>query len=776
MNHKIIILLSILLFFSCDAMLLNPERYGINQLLRFTYPNGGEIDAGEEIDIEWDTMDGYGIDTIKILLLNEHDKILKIIVDNTPNIGSFNWTAHYVNDTTKYGLRIEQVNGYAYDETDGNFKILPVPYFEITSPAGGENWNEQSSQSITWNYGGDVDNYVKIYYSIDGGTTWNTISSGYESNDGESNWIVPNLTSSSNEAVIKIGSYNNADEYDISEYFTLTADSTYFEVTSPAGGEIWNEQSIQSITWNSGGDVDNYVKIYYSIDGGTTWNTILSGYESNDGESNWTVSNLTSSSNEALIKIRSYDNADEYDISEYFTLTADSTYYRVTSPNGGETWEELSTQTITWESSGDVESEHIYVSLYYSLDGGAGWTEIDNSVENEGTYSWTLPEIYITNATCRIKVKQKYSPYIEDISDADFTISAGGGQSDIINIISANGGEVWHEQTTEEITWSTTGDIGGNEVYVGYSTDGGNYWYDAVDDGGSNSSEGTANPPRTSYWDETSNNGSYSWSLPNFSDTLETCIIGVWSAGNTALYDMSDNHFTITCDSNYYRILHPNGGETFQMETGRYILWESGGDVGSVKLYYSEYGGDSWYLIDDNETNDGSCVWSVPTLQSDNPNCLIKIEDRSNSGWFDVSDATFTIGDTAIFEIDMDFEEGESLEGWSFEGQAAISSTDAYSGVSSILSIGSGQTGGSVIKTINVNTGIIRFYFKTYYYRDISFTIDGQTTWSYDATSSQTNWQLAEIAVQGGTYTFEWIFSYYNGSGDFARIDAIIFP
>ena len=114
MNHKIIILLSILLFFSCDAMLLNPERYGINQLLRFTYPNGGEIDAGEEIDIEWDTMDGYGIDTIKILLLNEHDKILKIIVDNTPNIGSFNWTAHYVNDTTKYGLRIEQVNGYAY--------------------------------------------------------------------------------------------------------------------------------------------------------------------------------------------------------------------------------------------------------------------------------------------------------------------------------------------------------------------------------------------------------------------------------------------------------------------------------------------------------------------------------------------------------------------------------------------------------------------------------------------------------------------------------------
>ena len=458
-------------------------------------------------------------------------------------------------------------------------------------------------------------------------------------------------------------------------------------------------------------------------------------------------------------------------------LKEDSTYYKITSPNGGETWEELSTQTITWESSGDVESEHIYVSLYYSLDGGAGWTEIDNSVENEGTYSWTLPEIYITNATCRIKVKQKYSPYIEDISDADFTISAGGGQSDIINIISANGGEVWHEQTTEEITWSTTGDIGGNEVYVGYSTDGGNYWYDAVDDGGSNSSEGTANPPRTSYWDETSNNGSYSWSLPNFSDTLETCIIGVWSAGNTALYDMSDNHFTITCDSNYYRILHPNGGETFQMETGRYILWESGGDVGSVKLYYSEYGGDSWYLIDDNETNDGSYVWSVPTLQSDNSNCLIKIEDRSNSGWLDVSDATFTIADTVIFDFDMSFETGESLGGWTFGGNWTADSWDAYSGSKSAVCQGGD---GTLSKTMTVNSGVMRFFYKTdFYYSSCSdylaLKIDGEEIFKVCDPTTETDWTLFEYYVDSGTYDFEWVFEHYYSS-TYARIDAISFP
>ena len=416
----------------------------------------------------------------------------------------------------------------------------------------------------------------------------------------------------------------------------------FLRLLNPNGGEIFNELDIVSITWTSGGEVDDNVKLLYSKDAGISWQNVVPSHP-NDGAYTWTIPNVTETYDSCKVKI--IERYGEYeDVSDgYFTIAADSTYYSVTSPNGGETWEELSTQTITWESGGDVESSNEYVSFYYSLDGGAGWIEIDNSESNDGSYSWIIPEVYVTNAACRIKVKQKYSPYIEDISDADFTITAGSGQSDIMNVLSANGGEVWHEQTSEEITWYTTGDIGGNEVYIGYSTDGGNYWYDAVDDGGSNSSEGTANPPYTSRWDVTSNNGSYSWSLPNFSDTLETCILGVWSAANTALYDMSDNYFTITCDSNYYRILQPNGGEILQKETDRYILWESGGDVDDIEIYYSLFGGESWYLIDDYETNDGSFIWSVPSVQGTNDACKIKIQSRDRDDWFDISDADFTI-------------------------------------------------------------------------------------------------------------------------------------
>jgi hypothetical protein len=649
------------------------------------------------------------------------------------------------------------------------------PFLRLLNPNGGEIFNELDIVSITWTSGGEVDDNVKLLYSKDAGISWQNVVPSH-SNDGAYTWTIPNVTETYDSCKVKI--IERYGEYeDVSDgYFTIAADSTYFQITSPVSGNVWPELTIQTITWNFAGDVDDVVRIYIDGDNNGEFVALISNTD-NDGTFEWTLGDFSASYDSARIRIESYDNSDEYDLSDYFSIIADSTYYSVTSPNGGETWEELSTQTITWESGGDVESSYEYVSLYYSLDGGAGWIAIDISQSNDGSYSWIIPEVYVTNAACRIKVKQYYSPYIEDISDADFTITAGSGQSDIINVISANGGEVWHEQTSEEITWYTTGDIGGNEVYIGYSTDGGNYWYDAVDDGWSNSSEGTANPPYTSRWDETSNSGSYSWSLPNFSDTLETCILGVWSAANTALYDMSDNYFTVTCDSNYYRILQPNGGETFQKETDRYIFWESGGDVDAIEMYYSLFGGESWYLIDDYETNEGSFVWSVPSVQGTNDACKIKIQSRDRDDWFDISDANFTIADTVIFDFDMSFETGENLAGWTFGDAWTVNGFDALDGSKSAVCEGGD---GTLSKTMTVNSGVMRFFYKTdFYYSSCSdylaLKIDGEEIFKVCSPTTEIDWTLFEYYVDAGTYDFEWVYE-YSSSSAYVRIDAISFP
>jgi hypothetical protein len=211
---------------------------------------------------------------------------------------------------------------------------------------------------------------------------------------------------------------------------------------------------------------------------------------------------------------------------------------------------------------------------------------------------------------------------LNDISDANFTITAGGS-GDIITVTSPNGGESWNEQTLHDITWTVSGDIESDYVTIHYSKDGGSNW--------------------TAIQYQTSNDGTFGWDLPNLSATTDKGLTRVRSTGNSNIYDVSDSYFTLKADSNYYKVLTPNGGETLTMGTSYEITWESGGDVSTgTKLYYSTDGGSGWYTISTYTSNDGSYSWTVPTLSEASSQCLIRIVDYSEDIQ-DQSDAVFTI-------------------------------------------------------------------------------------------------------------------------------------
>lgn len=69
----------------------------------------------------------------------------------------------------------------------------PSGQLTLTSPNGGEVLIQGTTHYITWNSTGTVGSTVKLQYSINGGTTWTTITSG-TSNDGSRSWPVPNVT------------------------------------------------------------------------------------------------------------------------------------------------------------------------------------------------------------------------------------------------------------------------------------------------------------------------------------------------------------------------------------------------------------------------------------------------------------------------------------------------------------------------------------------------------------------------------------------------------
>ncbi len=285
--------------------------------------------------------------------------------------------------------------------------------FKLISPNGGETWPEQSNQTIAWESSGNVGSTVSLQYSVDGGNTWDEIT-GSTANNGTYPWTLPNFSETQSACKIKVSTDQYEDESD--DVFSINAEPNALTLTSPNGGETWQEQSTKTITWTKSGDVGDYVSLHYSLDGVVNWNQIIDSTV-NDGSHSWTLPNLSETKMACRVSVNSTSTSFADTSDANFTITGGE--ITLTSPNGGEDWREWSTQTITWGYSGDVGT---YFSLHYSIDGGLSWSEIESSTLNDGLYEWTLPTIGQTETACKVKVTSPSTSQF-DISDGYFTIT-----------------------------------------------------------------------------------------------------------------------------------------------------------------------------------------------------------------------------------------------------------------------------------------------------------------------------------------------------------------
>jgi hypothetical protein len=199
----------------------------------------------------------------------------------------------------------------------------------------------------------------------------------------------------------------------------------------------------------------------------------------------------------------------------------------VTSPNGGEVLYVGLTKDITWLSAGKVGN----VKIEYSTDSGTSWMEIVGSTENDGTYSWLVPDAAST--TCLVQISEAEDGDPSDTSNAAFTIS----NAPVIIVTSPNGGESWPVGSAKNITWLSAGGVGG--VKIEYSTDYGTTWIEIVA--------------------STENNGTYAWIVPDA--VSDTCLVRISEAEDGDPSDASDTVFAITSAS-IFMANSPNRGES----------------------------------------------------------------------------------------------------------------------------------------------------------------------------------------------------------------------
>jgi len=284
----------------------------------------------------------------------------------------------------------------------------------------------------------------------------------------------------------------------------------------------------------------------------------------------------------------------------------------VISPNGEEVWWKGEVHNITWDPGVGTGSD-VKIDLYKGgTDPSNFWTTIEPTTPNNGSLSWDIG-IETPGTDYKVKITSLSNSSYYDFSDNYFTIKV---PAQLTVTRPPDGGCTWYAGTTEEITWTSTGDVG-SEVRITLWK--GDSYYSVL-----------KNP--------TPNDGSDSCRIPSWIPTGSDYRIKITS-NSTGIYDFSD-YFNIESTISY-----PNGGENWYAGATETINWRSSSLVGS-NVRITLWKGNSYYSVLKNPTpNDGSDSCRIPSWIPTGSDYRIKI--TSNSGWdYDFSDNYFTIEST----------------------------------------------------------------------------------------------------------------------------------
>ena len=497
--------------------------------ITLTSPNGGEtwIEGSTET-ITW-TSTGLN-ENIKIEINRSYPTgSWATLVASAPNTGSYDRT---VPTGTSSSVRL-RISGTSHttisDVSNANFSVS-AGSITVVSPNGGETWVEGTTDTIKWTSDGFGDNVkIELNRSYPAGS-WVTLVSSAP-NTGSYPRNVP--TGVSTASRIRISRVTRSDVYDISDAnFTITGGT--ITVTEPNGGETWVEGTTDTIKWTSQNYSGNVtIEINRSYPSGS-WAALATDVPNNGVYPRNVPTGVTST---ARVRVRGASRADIYDVSDAnFTVSGGT--ITVMKPNGGETWIEGTTDTIKWTSQNYTGNVTIEINRSYPT---GSWAALATNVPNNGVYPRNVPTGAST--AVRIRVRGASRSDINDVSDANFTVTAGS-----LTLTSPNGGETWVEGTRDTIRWNSYLYSGNVTIEINRNYPSGSWAALAT------------NVP---------NNGVYPRNVPTGASSVTR--VRIRAASRSDIYDISDANFAVvTASSPGY-----SSGSIFETLPNEFALFQN---------------------------------------------------------------------------------------------------------------------------------------------------------------------------------------------------------
>ncbi len=253
---------------------LTPNEYPRN--LMFKYDTLQNV-----VTLNWDRMDRPDIDGYMIYRQDSlysamgMDQVNTEIIKETEFKDTLDPVLYSRMDSIVFKYQIRGITKVFGDETGKSRPVYVNTHIErdeadsqsleLLTPTNGELLKGLTSYDITWNYTGLIDS-VRLYFSVDGGESWNSIS-GTMKNRGEFHWTsVYNF--SSTECQIRVENIAHPSKPYMSDLFEIEK--------SPTDNLIKNGDFSEGVAhWHLNVFTDHGVEGSFDIEDGTLHGTVI---------------------------------------------------------------------------------------------------------------------------------------------------------------------------------------------------------------------------------------------------------------------------------------------------------------------------------------------------------------------------------------------------------------------------------------------------------------------------------------------------------------------
>ena len=236
--------------------------------IKIKSPKGREkLKIGENYPIKWKTKKNIDQDEKVKLYFSSNGGDDWELIGITENDGEYNWDVIAINSKNCL-IKVQNFDNSLQGISKKEFTI-DGPFIKILTPSEKQVFSGGEKARIIWHSGNLGNELVNIYYSLDNGYNWTTMSDNTV-DTGFYIWDAPHLHDVFHDCLIKITT-NSDKAVQISKNFTIINQTNKIRIIYPNGGELIEASSSSTITWLANGLKANLFKILFSDNGGRSW-------------------------------------------------------------------------------------------------------------------------------------------------------------------------------------------------------------------------------------------------------------------------------------------------------------------------------------------------------------------------------------------------------------------------------------------------------------------------------------------------------------------------